>query len=216
MRKFKVGDKVRIGAVSEFPKYLQQEYWVEKASGKEGVITLVGHESLHEDLVYLVDFEDGEFNFWFPEQGLTKIEDKETKEMVKFKIGDIVRTKEDIMYSGGKIPKGSIGRVIQTSPFHEAGLELFGLEGVHTFDFDGFVLVADGDEVEKVEAPKTKETASEIYEYTFYFMTDKMPMKFRGKCVSADAEFEYYETEDDREIDVRSDSIEVKISKRVR
>lgn len=136
--------------------------------------------------------------------------------MVKFKVGDIVRTKEDFMYSGGKIPKGSIGRVIQNSPFHEAGLELFGLEGIHTFDFDGFVIIADGDEVEKVETFKTEETASDLYEYTIYFMTDKMPMKFRGKYVSADAEFEYYETEDDREIEVRSDSIEVKTSKKVR
>lgn len=218
MRKFKVGDKVRIGAVSEFPEDYQQEFWVNVTTGKEGVISFVDPEHSREDLVYVVGVGEGEerIPFWFPEQALTKIEDKETKEMVEFKVGDTVRAKDELKTELGGTPKGSIGKVVPTSPFHEVSLELFGLKGFYTFDFNGFVIITNGDEVEKIEAPKTEETASELYEYTFYFMTDKMPMKFRGYYVSADAEFEYYETEDDREIEVRSDSIEVKISKKVR
>lgn len=137
--------------------------------------------------------------------------------MGEFKVGDTVRTKKELEHIRGKIPEGTIGKKVANSNLENILIKMHGAEHeASVFEFGDMRLLALNSEVEKVETPKTEEASSEIYEYTFYFTTGKMPMKFRGKYVSADAEFEYYETEDDREIEVRSDSIEVKTSKRVR
>lgn len=139
--------------------------------------------------------------------------------MQEIKIGDKVRTKGELEHIRGKIPEGTIGKKVVNCNLENLLIRMHGAEReVSVFEFGGERVLALNSEVEKVEkeAPKPEESSSELHDYMISFVNDKPLLEFRGNYVSADAEFEYYETEYGGEIEVRSDMIQIKTSKKVR
>lgn len=71
--------------------------------------------------------------------------------MSEFNFGEKVRAKQDIENLLGTVKKGSIGTVVLSDPKHKEWSKIFFGKEFYTFEFDGITVIADSEDVEKLE-----------------------------------------------------------------
>lgn len=151
MSKLKVGDVVKITRKAEEGENGWDNAWVREMDifvGKNGVVV----DLPSDEGVKVYCLEAGEY-YSFPEFILKKIDGGS---MSEFKVGDKVRAKHDIETQLNVVKKGSIGVTVLSDPKHKDWSKiLFGKE-LFTFDFDGTIVIADSEDVEKLEPENTE------------------------------------------------------------
>lgn len=129
--------------------------------------------------------------------------------MSEFKVGDKVRAKCGLETALGNVKAGSVGVTVLGDPKHtEWSKILFGKE-LYTFDFDGTIVIADSEDVEKLE-PKNTETPKnekKLERITITLKNRQSAIVIIGNYLSADAEFVYYESRDGKTYEIREDEI---------
>lgn len=127
--------------------------------------------------------------------------------MVEFKVGDTVRTKVGMEYMSGKVPEGTIGKKVVNCNLENLLIRMHGAEReVSVFEFGGERVLALNSEVEKVE-----KEAPKFLSYSIFFSNAHYPLRFKGILESVDEEFEYYTTDEGKQIGVRKTLIQYTI-----
>ena len=129
--------------------------------------------------------------------------------MSEFKVGDKVRAKCDLETALGNVKAGSVGVTVLGDPKHKEWSKiLFGKE-LFTFDFDGTIVIADSEDVEKLEPQNTETPKNEkkLERITITLKNRQSAVVIIGSYLSADAEFVYYESRDGKTYEIREDEI---------
>lgn len=204
MSKLKVGDVVKITRKAKDGENGWDNAWVEEMDrfvGKIGVVVdLPSDEGIK---VYCL--EAGDY-YSFPEFVLKKVDGGS---MSEFKVGDKVRAKCDLETALGNVKAGSVGVTVLGDPKHKEWSKiLFGKE-LFTFDFDGTIVIADSEDVEKLEPENTETPKNEkkLEKITITLKNRQSAIVIIGNYLSADAEFVYYESRDGKTYEIREDEI---------